>query len=126
MHGVKGFNVEEDRRHDRRTLSLDELRKLTEAAQRGPDVMGMSGPARVLCYRLAVASGLRFSEIASIKPEAFDWKAPSVTVAAAYTKNGDTATLTLPCDLVNDLAAYLAPLPAQKPMFALPAWKERR
>ena len=35
-----------------------------------------------------MATGLRYSEIASILPESFDWKAPSVTVAAAYTKNG--------------------------------------
>ena len=33
LHGVKGFNVKEDRRHDRRTVSLDELRKLIETAQ---------------------------------------------------------------------------------------------
>ena len=51
----------------------------------------MTGPMRAFCYRLAVASGLRYSEIASIKPESFDWKAPSVTVAACYTKNGQTA-----------------------------------
>jgi hypothetical protein len=38
---------------------------------------------------------LRYSEIASVKPESFDWDAPSVTVAAAFTQNGDMATLPL-------------------------------
>ena len=82
--------------------------------------MGMTGPVRALCYRLAVATGLRYSEIGSIQPESFDWKAPSVTVAAAYTKNGDPATLPLPNDLADDLAAYVATLPPGTPVFPLP------
>ena len=65
---VTGFNAKEDRRHDRRTLSLDELRRLIEAAQRGAAYRKMTGPARALCYRLAVATGLRYSEIKSITP----------------------------------------------------------
>jgi integrase len=120
LSGVTGFNSKEDRRHDRRTISLDEMQRLIETAEQGPIVMGMSGAARALCYRLAVASGLRYSEIASINPESFDWKAPSVTVAAAYTKNGDPATLPLPRDLADDLAAYVATLRSSTPIFALP------
>ncbi len=123
LRGVKGFNAKEDRRHDRRTLSLDELHKLIEAAGRGPDVMGMTGPARALCYRLAASTGLRYSEIASIRPASFDWKAPSVTVAAGYTKNGDPATLPLPSDLADDLAPYVASLVPGTPVFRLPEGK---
>ncbi|MGO9598822.1 MAG: site-specific integrase [Isosphaeraceae bacterium] len=89
LRGVKGFNAKEDRRHDRRTLALDELRKLIEAAATGRDFQRMTGPARALCYRLAIATGLRYSELASLKAESFDFgEAPSVTVEAAYTKNG--------------------------------------
>jgi integrase len=88
LRGVKGFNAREDRRHDRRTISLDELRRLIEAAEQGPVVAGISGPLRSLCYRLAVSTGLRYSEIATITPESFDWEASRVRVAAAYTKNG--------------------------------------
>jgi len=123
LRGVTGFNALEDRRHDRRTVSLAEMRKLIEAADRGPDVMGVSGHSRALCCRLSVASGLRYSEIASIRPESFDWTARSVTVAAAYTKNGDPATLPVPSDLANDLAAYVAPLPSGTPIFPLPPEK---
>jgi len=120
LRGVTGFNAKEDRRHDRRTVSLDELRRLIEAAERGPEVMGMPGPARSLCYQTAVATGLRYAEIGSILPESFDWEAPSVTVAAGYTKNGDPATLPIPRDLAADLAAYVAPLPLGTPVFPLP------
>jgi integrase len=52
--------------------------------------------------------------------EGFDWTAPSVTVAAAYTKNGDAATQPLPADLANDLAAYVVTLPTGKAIFPLP------
>jgi len=118
--GVTGFNVKEDRRHDRRTVSLDELRRLIEAAQKGPAFQAMTGPMRSLCYRLAVATGLRYLEIGSILPESFDWETSSVTVTAAYTKNGDPATLPLPRDLADDLAAFVAPLPVGIPIFPLP------
>jgi integrase len=115
LHAVKGFNAKEDRRHDRRTISLDELIVLIAAAQRGRTIMGMSRPARSLCYRLAATSGLRYSEIASITPPSFDWRAPSVTVAAAYTKIGETATLPLP----SDLAAFVSSLPPGARVFPL-------
>jgi integrase len=118
---VSGFNAKEDRRHDRRTVSLEELRRLIEAAEQGPVVMGMTGPVRSLCYRLAIATGLRYSEIASIMPPAFEWKAPSVTVAAAYTKNGQTATLPIPTDLADDLRPYVESLADDSPVFPLPA-----
>jgi len=72
LSGVTGFNAKEDRRHDRRTIALDELRGLVEAAEHGPDVMGMPGPSRAICYRLALATGLRYAEIGSIMPESFD------------------------------------------------------
>ncbi|MGP0064163.1 MAG: tyrosine-type recombinase/integrase [Isosphaeraceae bacterium] len=117
---LEGFNAKEDRRHDRRTISLDDLQRLIAVAEQGPAYQAMTGPMRALCYRLAVASGLRYSEIASITPESFDWKAPSVAVAACYTKNGQTATLPLPDDLADDLAAYVAPLNPKMPIFPLP------
>jgi hypothetical protein len=46
----------------------------------------MTGPDRAICYRLAVATGLRFSEIASMTPESFHLDGPgmpSVVVLAA-------------------------------------------
>jgi Phage integrase family len=63
---------------------------------------------------------LRYSEIASIKPESFDWQAPSVTVAAAYTKNGRNAVMPLPDDLTNDLRLYVKSLTIGSPVFPLP------
>jgi integrase len=107
---VAGFNAKEDLRHERRTISLEELRRLIEAAETGEPFKSMTGPMRAMCYRLAVASGLRYSEIASIKPEAFDWSANTVTIHAGYAKNGQTATLRISPELATDLARYVAPL----------------
>ena len=120
--GVVGFNSEEDRRHDRRTLSIEELRQLIVATEAAPPYREMTGPDRALCYRLAVASGLRYSEIGSFTPESFDLDRdhPSVTIQACYAKNGQTATLPLP----PDLAADLGPSPLGTP--GVPAPVRRR
>ena len=120
LEGMTGFNAKEDRRHDRRTLSLDELTRLIAVAERGPDFQAMTGPARALCYRLAASTGLRYSEIASIRPASFDWKALSVRVAASYTKNGQEAELPMPSDLASDLTPFVAALPPDAPVFPLP------
>ncbi len=121
--GLASFNVKEDLRHDRRTISLDELRRLVEAAHSGPTFREMTGPARALCYRMAVASGLRFSELKSIVPESFDFErpTPTVTVLAGFAKNGQTATLPLPRDLADDLRPWVATIPKDRPVFLLPA-----
>jgi len=120
--GVSGYNAKEDRRHDRRTLSLPELRSLIASAERGPAYRTMSGPSRALCYRVAVATGLRYAEIASITPASLRLSGPSPTVkvAAGYTKNGDTAVLPLPADVAADLSRAVADLGPEAPVFPLP------
>jgi integrase len=120
LRTLKGFNVRSDRRHDRRTIGLGELQRLIAVAERGPVVRGMSGPARALCYRLAATTGLRYGEIATIRPGSFDWGAPSVRVAAAYTKNGQEAELPIPGELAADLRPFVAAVPADSPVFPLP------
>jgi integrase len=117
---MTGFNTKEDRRHYRRTLSLEELTRLIAVAERGPDFQAMSGQARAPCYRLAASAGLRYSEIGSIEPASFDWKAPSVTVVAGYTKNGDPSSLPIPSDLADDLARYVTTITPGTTVFPLP------
>lgn len=123
LRSVKGFNAEEDRRHDRRTLGVEELRRLIEAARLGPVTLGVAGSARSLAYRLAVATGLRYSEIRSIRPASFDWSSTPATVdvTAAYAKNGRSATQTLPHDLASDLRPFVEEGPQGEPVFPLPA-----
>lgn len=120
LRGLKGYNAKADPRHHRRTISVDELRRLIAAAERGPRVLGVTGPIRALCYRLAVATGMRYSEIASVMPASIDREGPSIALEAARTKNGDPARLPLSRALADDLAAHAATLDAQAPMFRLP------
>jgi integrase len=122
LAGVTGFNAKEERRHNRRTLGLDDLRRLIGAAHGGPAYREVTGPARALCYRLAVATGLRFAEIKSILPRSFEFsrEPATVTVAAGYTKNGAPTTLPLPADLTPDLARFVATIAPTLPVFPLP------
>jgi len=116
--GASGFNAGEDRRHDRRTISVVELQKVISAAQPGPPYRLMPGPPRALCYRLAVSTGLRYSEISSLTPRSLG--VSSVTVNAAYAKNGRTATIPLARDVASDLAGFAAGLEPGDPIFPLP------
>ncbi|MCX5673844.1 MAG: hypothetical protein NTX87_02450, partial [Planctomycetota bacterium] len=52
------LNVRTNRRHDRRALTVDELRRLLAAAGGGPERHGVGGPERAMLYRLAVETGL--------------------------------------------------------------------
>ena len=96
--GVKGFNVDAERRHRRRALTREEAVRLIQAAERGPVVQGMTGPDRL--YVLTLGTGFRASELASLTPERFDLAdgRPTATVPAAYTKNGREAVQPLPTD----------------------------
>ena len=120
---LAGVNLQKvtDRR-ERRALSEDEIGMLLEAAARGPIVMGLAGPDRVMLYRLALESGFRANELRSLGAESFDFDAdpPTVTVEAGYSKRRRRDTLPLRRDLADDLEAYLAGRPAGRPAFDVP------
>ncbi|MFC1635847.1 tyrosine-type recombinase/integrase [Planctomycetota bacterium] len=99
---LKRLNVKTDRRHDRRALEPDELRKLLEAVSAGPKRFGMTGYERYLLYRFAAETGLRANEIRTLTVGSFDLDRLIVTVRAGYSKRrredvqslrADTATL---------------------------------
>jgi len=115
-------NPDADRRRRRRALTVGEANRLVQAAERGPVVKGMTGPDRARCYALALGTGFRASELASLTPERFDLAGdpPTVTVAACYAKNGKEAVQPLPPALADRLAPWLATLPPGRPVFPLP------
>jgi integrase len=80
LEHLRGLNVATDRRHERRALSADELRRLVAAAQNGPEVLGMRGAERALLYRLAVETGLRSNELRSLVRTSFRFGKQSATV----------------------------------------------
>ncbi|MGD9690823.1 MAG: tyrosine-type recombinase/integrase [Phycisphaerales bacterium] len=97
LQHLEPLNVRVDRRHDRRAWQPDELRRVIDAAERGPDRYGMAGPDRALAYRVASETGLRAGELRSLTRASFDLDgdAPSVTIEAAYAKNRRQDTLPL-------------------------------
>jgi integrase len=119
------IDTQADRRHDRRALSIEELRwlldvtengytRLDENHQRvkvGPfDQDGMSAADRGLLYRVAVETGLRAGELRSLTRGSFklDGDQPEVTAKAGYTKNRKVAHLPLRPSTVALLASHLA------------------
>ncbi len=118
---LRGVNVRTDRRHDRRSLEPDEIRRLLEAAQAGPDRFGMTGQERALLYRLAVETGLRRDELKSLKRSSFDFDDCTVTVEPGYTKNKKLAVLPLRKDTAALMRESLSDRLPGAPAFNVPA-----
>jgi len=105
---LRGLNVRTDRRHDRTTLEVDEVRRLLAATEHGPERYGMGGRERALLYRLTVETGLRRKELRSLKVSSFDLAAGFVTVRAGYSKRRREDTLPLRPETVVELRAFFA------------------
>jgi integrase len=119
---LKALNVRTDRRHDRRALSVEEIRWLTSVTAQGPVREGMPGADRSLLYQLAIESGLRANELRSLTRECFqlEGKEPSVTIRAAYAKNRRMDTLPLRPRLAGLMRDHLARKPLDLPAFNMP------
>jgi len=119
---LKGGNVRTDRRHDRRALTVDELDRLLQAARKGPAVLGMAGPDRAKLYRVAVETGLRRGELASLTRRSFDLEGdrPTVTVAAGYSKHRREDVQPIRPELVAQLQPWLKDKSTDRPLFDIP------
>jgi len=112
--------TEADRKRRRRPLSDEEVARLFATTRKSPEpFMGLSGPDRAMLYLVAVNTGLRASELASLTPESFELDAaqPLVCCRAGYTKNGDEAELPLRQDVVAMLRDWLADKAAGEPVW---------
>jgi integrase len=113
-------NAAVDRRHDRRELEADELRRVLAGARdsRRPH-RGLSGVDRFHLYATACGTGFRASGLASLTPESFDLDArtPVVTLAARYNKSRQTKVQPLPADVADLLREYLRGKPAGQPVW---------
>lgn len=90
----------------RRALWPEQCRELLKAAVASLEtVNGMTGPDRALLYRVALETGLRWSELRSLRVESFDLDSdiPTVTVEASASKNRKESVLPLRRALVEIL-----------------------
>lgn len=102
-------NCDIDRRHERRSFTADELERLFAAARQAATVSKTSGADRESLYRIAVGTGFRLSELASLEPESFDLDAnpPCVTVEAGYSKRRRRDVQPIRRDLADWLSTWL-------------------
>jgi excisionase family DNA binding protein len=117
---LEAENAQVDRRHDRRELTADELRRLLEATRNSPrGFRGLSGADRFHLYATACGTGFRASALASLTPESFDLAAelPTATLAARHNKSRKPKVQPLPPDLADLLRDYLNGKPTGQPVW---------
>jgi integrase len=83
---LQTINLRVDRRHDRRSLEPDEIRRFLEATQAAGKRFAMTGYERALLYCFAAYTGLRANEIRNLTASSFDFDNCTVKVKAAYSK----------------------------------------
>lgn len=104
-------NIQVDRRHDRRELDTEELRRLLATAKNsGKTFRGLTGNDRYHLYATACGTGFRASALASLSPESFDLTGdlPTVTLAARHAKNRKTKIQPLPQDVADLMREFIA------------------
>ena len=118
---VRTYNVETDKRHERRGFSAEEMAALLDFTRQAPARWGMTAPARAAAYWLAFSSGLRRNEIRTLTRASFrlDADPPTVTVEAGYSKHRRQDVQPLPGDVGAMLAAHLDDAEEARP-FNLP------
>jgi len=102
------INAKIDRRHERRALEPDEMRKLLATTVTGPRRFGMEGRERALLYRVAAETGLRANELRSLNVSSFDFEACTVRVTCSYTKNRNKAEISLRPDTTAEVKSFFA------------------
>ena len=115
---VKKLNASLDRALVRRALSLTELRRLLTATEAGGEHHGLTGIQRSLIYRLALETGLRANELATLKVSSFDLdQEPRLRLAAKNAKNRKDSVIPLRPALAQRLKEAVQGLGAWDPVF---------
>lgn len=130
---VSGGVLAGGERYQRRSLTADEFARLLKATESGPvtrlspksyayPLVEITGSERAILYRIAAATGFRANELRSLVPESFNLEGnePTITVTAAYTKNGKTAVQPIPRALADLLRSWLATRESGKPVLPVP------
>lgn len=100
-------NVEQDRRHVRRSLSPEELRRLVAITELAPERFGFDGVTRSLIYRLACRTGFRRKELGSLTPRSFDFESGSLLIQAESAKNRRSTRNPLTPELILRLKNWI-------------------
>ncbi len=105
---LKNISSDGTERHPRRSLDIDEARRLLETTQLAPERFGMTGYERALLYRVAIETALRANELRNLTISSFDLGACTVTAVAVHSKNRKEYTLPLKEDTAAILEDFFA------------------
>jgi len=96
-------------KHARRPASDANFEQLIAATINSKPFRSLTGRDRVMLYLLAVNTGFRAAELASLASSSFDFSGdvPTVTVLAAYSKRRKTDARPLPMGLAESLRQFL-------------------
>jgi site-specific recombinase XerC len=108
------FNAETDRRHVRRSMSVEELHWLFEVTETRPTAAHhASGEDRAMYYLLAATTGFRAAELKSLTTDCFDLDGgePAIVLEAARSKRRQRERQPVPACEVPKLRAWLEKKP---------------
>jgi integrase len=119
LETVGKLDERSDRRRIRRALTPEQATRVIHAASAGPEAFGLTGPERAMLYDLALGTGFRAEELATLTPERFSLGSdpPTVTVLAGYAKNGTEAVQPIAIALADRLCPWLADKTPGRPVF---------
>lgn len=119
--GIRPYSTESDTRRPRRRLSHEELLRLVEAANAGRVIAGIPGFERAMSYLQAATTGLRSAELQSLTDESYRLSdKPTVTITAAYAKNGRKETIEIRQDMAAMLREYFVAIGRKTHVFRRP------
>ncbi len=100
---LKGQNPQTDVRHERRALTCKELDAFLKYTLKAKKHHNLTGKERYMLYTLALTTGFRAKELASLTWRSLDLNdsKPSITVVAIYAKNRREVTLPLRKDIAG-------------------------
>ncbi len=107
--GLGKLNAHEDVRLVRRPATVNELRQLLAVCSTRKPFRSLTGPDRAMLYHVAVETGFRASELASLTVSSLDLDAtiPSITVEAGYSKRRRRDVQPIRQELAELLRAWL-------------------
>jgi integrase len=122
LKSLQKYRANTDRKIIRRALTTEEVSRLIKATVSGVTIRGMSGTDRAMLYRVALGTGFRASELASLTPESFnlDPKQPTITVQAAHSKHRREDVQPIARQLATVLKPWIADKAAGERVFAMP------
>jgi integrase len=119
LEELQQLNAKVDIRHPRRPLVPDDFERFLAATRAGKRYRKLTGEERAVLYLVAIYTGFRASELASLTPGSFDLDAepPTVTVTAAFSKHRREDVQPLRRDVAEQVRAYLKDRPRNAPIW---------